>query len=148
MSLGKLSSIFAIIIIAIVYMIIFTALKIMNKDIKGSGRRRVKRNTRFYNSVGLEIIKPGNSANLRKGGVIPIQKEITIGRRSGNTFVLDDPYVSSHHARIFAKNNEYILEDLESTNGTLVNEVKISGRKYLRSGDIIKIGNTVLKFIG
>ncbi|PRR80598.1 FHA domain-containing protein FhaB [Clostridium liquoris] len=143
MSLGKLSSIFAIIIIAIVYMIIFTALKIMNKDIKGSGRRRVKRN-----SVGLEIIKPGNSANLRKGGVIPIQKEITIGRRSGNTFVLDDPYVSSHHARIFAKNNEYILEDLESTNGTLVNEVKISGRKYLRSGDIIKIGNTVLKFIG
>lgn len=143
MLLGKLSSIFAIIIIAIVYMIIFTALKIMNKDIKSNGRKRTVRH-----SVGLEIIEPGNSANLRKGGVIPIQGEISIGRRSGNTFVLDDPYVSSRHARVFVKNNEYIIEDLESTNGTLVNEIKIHGRKYLKSGDIIKIGNTILKFIG
>lgn len=143
MIFGKLSSIFAIVIIGIVYMIIFTALKIMNKDIKSNGKKMVVRH-----SVGLEIIEPGNSYNLRKGGVIPIQGEITIGRSNGNTFVLDDPYVSSRHARVFIKNNEYIIEDLESTNGTLVNKVRISGRKYLKSGDIIKIGNTILKFIG
>ncbi|KAJ53205.1 hypothetical protein BD780_003408 [Clostridium tetanomorphum] len=141
--LGKLSSIITIVIIAIVYMVIFTALKIMNKDIKSNGKRRTRRK-----SVGLEIIEPGNSVNLKRGGVIPIQGEITIGRRTDNTFVLDDPYVSSLHAKVFIRNNEYIVQDLQSTNGTLVNNVKINGRKYLNSGDIIKIGSTVLKFIG
>lgn len=71
--LGKLSSIITIVIIAIVYMVIFTALKIMNKDIKSNGKRRTRRK-----SVGLEIIEPGNSVNLKRGGVIPIQGEITI----------------------------------------------------------------------
>ncbi|WP_125154010.1 FHA domain-containing protein [Clostridium rectalis] len=141
--LNKLSPIFTVMIIAIVYVIIFTALRIMNKDIKSGTKRRNKRRL-----VGLEIVEPGNSINLKRGGVIPIQGEITIGRRNGNTFVLDDPYVSGHHARVYIRNNEYILEDLGSTNGTLVNQVKIHGKKHLKSGEIIKIGNTVLKFIG
>lgn len=142
MLLAKLSPIFTLIIIAIVYMIIFTALRIMNKDIKGGTRKKSKKKT-----AGLEIIEPGNSYNLKKGGVIPLQGLITIGRKEDNTFMLDDPYVSGKHARIYAKSGDYIIEDLGSTNGTLVNDDEIKGKKYLETGDIIKIGNTVFKFL-
>lgn len=140
--LAKLSLIFTLIIIAIVYMIIFTALRIMNKDIKGGTKKKTQKK-----AVGLEIIEPGNSYNLKKGGVIPLQGQITIGRKEENTFMLDDPYVSGKHARIYVKSGDYIIEDLGSTNGTLVNDVEINGKKYLETGDIIKIGSTVLKFL-
>lgn len=143
MLLAKLSPIFTLIIIAIVYMIIFTALRIMNKDIKGGTRKKNQKKK----AAGLEIIEPGNSYNLKRGGVIPLQGQITIGRKEDNTFMLDDPYVSGRHARIYAKSGDYIIEDLGSTNGTLVNNDEIQGKKYLETGDIIKIGNTVLKFL-
>lgn len=142
MLLAKLSPIFTIIIIAIVYMIIFTALRIMNKDIKGGTKKKTQKKT-----AGLEIIEPGNSYNLKRGGVIPLRGQITIGRKEDNTFMLDDPYVSGRHARIYVKSGDYIIEDLGSTNGTLVNDDEIEGTKYLETGDIIKIGNTVLKFL-
>lgn len=145
MELSKLSIIFKIIIIAIIYIIIFLALRIMYKDIKNGGRRARTGNRK---SFGLEIIEPGNNANLRRGGVIPIQSEITIGRKSDNLLILDDPYASGHHARIYTKNNDCIIEDLRSTNGTLLNGSKVEGREYLNSGDEIKIGNTSFRVIG
>ncbi|AWI07232.1 FHA domain-containing protein [Clostridium drakei] len=145
MDLNKLSLVFKIIIIAIVYIIISLALRIMYKDIKGGDKKDRRRHRK---SLGLEIINAGNNSNLRKGAVIPIHGEINIGRKSGNFIVLDDPYASGYHARIFLKNNDCILEDLNSTNGTLLNGNRVNGRKYLNSGDEIVIGNTSFKVIG
>ena len=144
MDLSKLSLIFKIIIIGIIYIIIFLALRIMYKDIKNGGRRARVSNRK---SFGLEIIEPGNNANLRRGGVIPIQGEITIGRKSDNFLVLDDPYSSGYHARVYLKNNDCIIEDLGSTNGTLLNGISLQKREYLNSGDEIKIGNTCFRVI-
>ncbi|GAA0716591.1 FHA domain-containing protein [Clostridium malenominatum] len=141
MFIDKISYAFTLVIIGIIYLIIWTSLKIMNKDIKSNGSREEVK------SAGFEIIHPGNGGSLKKGGVIPIKNEITIGRKEGNTFILDDPYVSSFHAKIYIRDNDYVIEDLDSTNGILVNEDKINGEANLSAGDIVKIGNTVLKFI-
>lgn len=141
MFIDKISYAFTLVIIGIIYLIIWTSLKIMNKDIKSNGSRE------GVKSGGFEILHPGNSGSLKKGGVIPIKNEISIGRKEGNTFILDDPYVSSFHAKIYIRDNDYVIEDLDSTNGILVNEDKINGEANLSAGDIVKIGNTVLKFI-
>jgi len=145
MDLSKLSLIFKIIIIGIIYIIIFLALRIMYKDIKNGGKKPRNRNRK---SFGLEIVSSGNNSNLRKGGVIPIRSEITIGRKNDNLLILDDPYASGYHARVYMKNNDCILEDLESTNGTLLNGENVKGRQYLTSGDEIRIGSTSFKVIG
>jgi pSer/pThr/pTyr-binding forkhead associated (FHA) protein len=138
--------IFKIVIIGIVYIIIFWALKIMYKDIK-VGSRTARRTDR--KSFGLEVINPGNNSNLRKGAVIPVRREITVGRKNDNQLILEDPYASGHHARIYIKNGkDCILEDLESTNGTLLNGKKLRGKHYLNSGDEVRIGNTSFKVIG
>ena len=62
--------------------------------------------------------------------------------------MLDDHYVSGHHAKIYTKNNQYILEDLNSTNGTVVNGESIKGRLYVQLGDEIKIGSLIFRVIG
>lgn len=123
MDLSKLSIIFKIVIIGIVYIIIFWALRIMYKDIKVGSRRARKGNRR---SFGLEVLNPGSNSNLRRGAVIPVRREITVGRKNDNQLVLEDPYASGHHARIYIRNGkDCILEDLESTNGTLLNGKKL-----------------------
>lgn len=63
----------------------------------------------------------------------------TIGRKPDNDLSLDDPAVSGHHARIVKIQEVLFLEDLASTNGTLVNDRKVD-RKQLQDADIIKIG--------
>lgn len=78
--------------------------------------------------------------------------EFNIGRQSKCDIQLDDPAVSSKHARLLSKKNEYLeghddfyIEDLGSTNGTLVNGKEIS-QQLLKHGDEIQIGNHHFRF--
>ncbi len=76
----------------------------------------------------------------------PLDKErTTIGRKPQNDIQLDDPTVSGQHAVILMLQNAYV-EDLNSTNGVLLNGKKIT-RRQLNHGDMIKIGRHEMKFI-
>ena len=72
---------------------------------------------------------------------------VTIGRRKENTIVFTNPEVSSTHARIDKVGTDYILTDLQSTNGTFVNDLKVLSHR-LSHGDRISIGKNILLFIG
>jgi hypothetical protein len=72
---------------------------------------------------------------------------VTIGRRKENTIVFTNPEVSSSHARIDKVGTDYILTDLQSTNGTFVNNLKVHSHRLFH-GDRISIGKNVLLFIG
>lgn len=76
----------------------------------------------------------------------PIKKErITIGRKSHNDIQLDDNTVSGEHAILIALHNVYI-EDLGSTNGTLLNGKRVK-KRMLSNGDVVRIGRHDLKFV-
>lgn len=78
----------------------------------------------------------------------PLHKgSLTIGRRNDNIVFLNDPQVSGYHARIDKRGSEYILTDLQSTNGTLVNNRKVFSHR-LNHGDRIFVGKHILLFIG
>ena len=138
----NISLIFKFLIIGIIYVILFLALRIMYKDIKGGSVKKKK------NSIGLEVISIGENDELKHGGIIPIQNELTIGRKDNNLLVLSDKYVSSHHASIYLRNNDFILEDKGSTNGTYINNKLISGKRILKIGDKISIGTAIFRVIG
>ena len=80
-------------------------------------------------------------------GEYPIQKglSLTIGRREMNNVVLDDMAVSGHHAKIDSVGDGFVLIDLQSKNGSFVNEQLISSH-WLIHGDIINIGEHSLVF--
>ena len=70
--------------------------------------------------------------------------EITVGRAPGCGVVLeDDTFVSQVHARLFRRGRETYVEDLGSTNGTLVNGERIAEVTRLRRGDQVQFGNTL-----
>ncbi len=78
---------------------------------------------------------------------VPLLTEsLTLGRREDNGIVIDNLAVSTFHARIDKTGSNYILTDLQSTNGTYVNDERITSRKLL-NGDNIRIGKHVLIFV-
>ena len=131
--------VFGIIFIVILYSIIYYALKIMYKDVKGGKKKKAH---------GLEVLKTISNGTLGIGSVIPVTSTISIGRREDNSIVLNDQFVSSYHAKIYVKNNDFYLEDLASTNGTFINDSKVEGRVRLKVNDQIRMGSTVFKVIG
>jgi pSer/pThr/pTyr-binding forkhead associated (FHA) protein len=72
--------------------------------------------------------------------------EVTIGRIASNDIQIDNVAVSAHHARIVKDGRYYFIEDLNSTNGTFVNEKKIT-RSVLKENDVITIGKHSLVMI-
>lgn len=81
----------------------------------------------------------------RSGKTFNLDEELTIGRSDKCTLVLDDTYVSQVHARIFARGESFMVEDLGSTNGTYLNRRRITSPSELARGDQVKIGKTVLE---
>jgi pilus assembly protein CpaF len=63
-----------------------------------------------------------------------------VGRHHGCDVVIDHPMVSRRHARLRFRDGRWILQDLESTNGTLVNGAAV-GRCQLRPGDELALGD-------
>ena len=71
--------------------------------------------------------------------------EVTLGRLDSNDLVLSKGNVSKYHARIVSKEGKFIIVDLKSTNGTLVNGKKLTAPQVLRPGDKVVIGEYVIQ---
>lgn len=71
--------------------------------------------------------------------------EVKIGRKTENHICLRDPKVSRYHALIRLEGMCVVLVDLGSTNGTSVNDERISDEMRLHSGDQFKVGDTIIQ---
>jgi len=85
--------------------------------------------------------------STKPGDEIPLGNALTIGRSETCQLVLATEYVSSKHAKIYFEDGRYILEDLQSTNGTYLNDTKVINKKILQLGDRIKLADVTFKVI-
>jgi eukaryotic-like serine/threonine-protein kinase len=74
------------------------------------------------------------------------QDVTTIGRTNGNDLVIAGRTVSRRHARLWFRDGRWFLEDLQSANGTLANNVRIHQPVMLNDGDVINFGDEVVVF--
>ncbi len=93
---------------------------------------------------------PAARLRVTRGSANPVvlalaREGITLGRETSNALVLDDATASRHHARIESENGAWVIVDLNSVNGTLVNGVRIP-RQRLLPGDTIQIGSVEIVF--
>ncbi len=82
----------------------------------------------------------------RTGTVIDLTgAPITVGRANDSTLVVTDDYASSRHARLYAQDGQWIVEDLGSTNGTYLGRTKVSRPMPVPPGVPVRIGKTVIE---
>jgi hypothetical protein len=89
----------------------------------------------------LVLLKDGKRFPLDGGTV-------TIGRLPECQIIIEDPGISRKHAEISRTAEGFVVRDLGSTNGTMVNDAPVSGGRRLEEGDRITIGRSVLEFRG
>jgi pSer/pThr/pTyr-binding forkhead associated (FHA) protein len=138
-------------LLAVLYLFFFRVLravwaeitppKVASAPAGDGGRKAKKANQRGPKRSQLLVLDPPDE----RGRTYPLGDELTMGRAAGCTVTVDDTYVSQIHARVFAREGQYLVEDLGSTNGTYLNRKKVSGPMVMQRGDRLQVGNTVLE---
>jgi predicted component of type VI protein secretion system len=70
--------------------------------------------------------------------------EAIVGRDAKNEVMINDSEISRQHFRLILQGNSYVIEDMGSTNGTYVNDTRITGQVALKMGDVIRAGDNVV----
>lgn len=92
-------------------------------------------------SITLRVLDGANRGEVYEGITVPV----TIGREEGNTIQLNDERISRFHLKIQQDHEDLVLTDLQSTNGSRVNNEEVQ-LKILRAGDLISIGRSTLVY--
>jgi pSer/pThr/pTyr-binding forkhead associated (FHA) protein len=141
-------------LLVLLYFFVFRAVRSVAVDV--AGRRRERQTTQMRSPSAAAPAKPS------KGGKPPTQVVVhepdggrsrtvrlsgqaEIGRSQGCAIRLSDTYVSQVHARLYGQNGTWYVEDLGSTNGTFLNDRRVSSPVEIHAGDVVKVGKTVLE---
>jgi pSer/pThr/pTyr-binding forkhead associated (FHA) protein len=95
--------------------------------------------TRNIPPISLTLTQEDQVSQIRRF----IQAEVTIGRDPACECPVEDNAISARHARLAYHHNQWWLEDLDSTNGTLINQEKLSIPTVVVSGDEFRCGKTL-----
>ena len=141
--------------LGLLWLAVFAALGVLRRDLKAPREARpaaVKPSqpvppqstkARGKRSRGSKLVITSGELS---GTAVPLgNTPITIGRAPDSTIVLRDDYVSTHHARLTPSDQDWVLEDLGSTNGTWIDKTRITTPTRVRVGTTVRIGRTTMK---
>ena len=80
------------------------------------------------------------------GMIYDLDGDLALGRGENAEIRLEDPFASSRHARVYEQGNIVVIEDLDSTNGTYLNEELLQTPRPLHPGDRVRIGDSEFSF--
>ena len=136
--------------LAVLYLFLLWVTRMALRDLRGTASPGYE--TGYHEVLGGEpestdaflVVQEGGGLN--KGDHFDLFGGISLGRSPDADVRLDDRYASGFHARVFSRGGGYVVEDLNSTNGTLLNSQELHGEADLRPGDVIRIGDTEFRF--
>lgn len=133
-------------LLALLYLFIWRAVRAVVRDVapkERTPRAPAKTSPRKRRGVPTKVVL----LNARGGRVSThrLSGTVEIGRAASCAIRPEDTYISQEHARISNRNGSWVLEDLGSTNGTYLNQRRITVPTEISAGDQIRVGKTVLE---
>jgi pSer/pThr/pTyr-binding forkhead associated (FHA) protein len=97
----------------------------------------------------LRVLQAGSDPRLRPGTILTLQPETNLGAQKGNTIILRDQFISGHHARVRWDGVSWWVEDLNSTNGTLINRQRIApgAAEPFPPGAVLEVGDMAFEML-
>jgi hypothetical protein len=139
--------------LAVLYLFLLWIARSALKDLRGTVAPAPDA-TGFHPAPALDDGGDGSDAWLiaESGGGLEMGERfdliggLSIGRSSEADVTIEDRYASGVHARIFSREGRTYIEDMNSTNGTLLNDAGLRGEAQLIDGDVVRIGDTAFRF--
>ena len=125
-----------ILLLALLYLFLFDAVR--------AGMGLIRRGAPSSPDSPLVLVVVSGPPEL-SGVRIPLDHRVRIGRAPDVELVIADDFVSTNHAQIVPGPGGPLLEDLDSTNGTLLNGRRVTSASALAAGDDIEIGTIAMK---
>ncbi|HHX14202.1 MAG TPA: FHA domain-containing protein [Clostridiales bacterium] len=135
------ASVLKFIFVIIVLYFVVTIVRMIYLDIRQTVRSTAAANT--Y----IKLINRRDQFDFPVREIYYVDDGTTIGRGKGNSIVVNDPRLSKQHARFILSEGRFYLEDLNSTNGTRLNEIPVDQPTEIRNRDIISLGLLEFMFI-
>src|SRR5512139_2093272 len=132
-----------LIFIALLYVFLGALFFLLWRDIRVATRHSSAPAVR-ERSGQLRVLRGHNG--LREGMLLPLMPFTTIGRSESNSIAITDPYASGEHALLAWRNGQWWLEDRDSRNGTLLNDMPVDTPLIISHGDVIGIGQMQFQF--
>jgi hypothetical protein len=141
--------------LAVLYLFLFWVARSALKDLRGA-LAPAPDATGFHPAPAYGGAPPGADAwlvaerggGLRAGERFDLIGGLSIGRSAEADLRIEDRYASGVHVRIFSRDGRTYIEDMNSTNGTLLNDATLHGEAELIDGDVVRIGDTEFRFEG
>lgn len=134
-----------ILLVAVLYLVILRVVAVARREMKLVERAPASV-TRGKEVVGHLVVIDSGSTTLRPGARLDVEPITTIGRSPTNTIVLESTFVSTEHTRILFRDRSLWVEDMNSRNGTLVDQNRITGPVAVTPGTILQVGDVRFKF--
>jgi pSer/pThr/pTyr-binding forkhead associated (FHA) protein len=136
--------------LAVLYLFLLWVTRMALRDLRGTATPGFE--TGYHEAANVEpastdaflVVEEGGG--LKKGEHFDLFGGVSLGRSPDADIRLDDRYASGIHARVFGRSGVYFVEDMNSTNGTLLNSQELHGEAELSPGDSIRIGDTEFRF--
>lgn len=137
--------------LAVLYLFLLWVMRMSLRDLRGVATPGME--TGFHEAAGAPapattdawlVVQEGGGLN--SGEHFDVFGGVSLGRSPDADIRLDDRYASGIHVRVYGRSGSYYVEDMNSTNGTLLNSQDLHGEAALQPGDRIRIGDTEFLF--
>jgi hypothetical protein len=150
--------------LAVLYLFLLWVVRSSRRDLRGAGPPQpqgARSSAVPADATGLHSASALGSADVahraprlvverapghEPGMIYDLDGDLVLGRGDRAEIRLEDPFASSRHARVYEQGNIVVIEDLDSTNGTYLNEELLQTPRPLHPGDRVRIGDSEFAF--
>jgi FHA domain len=125
--------------LGLLYAFLWSVVRVLLRDLRSAAKGP-------GTELGRLVVLASPSGEPPVGVAFGLDAVVTLGRDVNNSIVLEDDFVSATHARLTFRGRAWYVEDAGSTNGTFVNGSRIAGPRRLAAGDVVRVGETDLRY--
>lgn len=137
--------------VALLFLFLVWVTRSSLRDLRATGGGLAVEGTAYHDAIASSaqedavlVVEAGGG--LERGARYDLFGGLSIGRSPDADIRIDDRYASGMHARVFGRGGAYWVEDLDSTNGSLLNSAELHGEAEIDDGDVVRIGDTEFRF--
>jgi hypothetical protein len=132
-------------VVGLLYLFLWQVLRAVINEVRALGQPNQGQPTNRYGQ--LVVLRSGQSG-VPVGKIFALGPSNLLGRSMESCEIaLNDSFLSQQHARLELRDDTWVIEDLNSTNGTFVNDIEVRDTTILEEGDILRLGRVEMRLV-
>lgn len=133
-------------VVLLLYFFLWQVLRFVVRDLQGAGQPTPGAGQ--ISPYGQLVVLRSGQSGVTAGKTFPLSPSTIIGRSMEQCEIaLNDSFLSQQHARLELRGDQWVLEDLGSTNGTFVNDIEVRDATIVEEGDIVRVGRIEMRMV-